>query len=266
MYKLIAIDMDGTLLKGDKTVSERTKETIKKAKENGKYVVLCSGRPIQGLTKYLHELEMMTDDDYVISFNGALVQYSKDSRIIGKTTLKGRDYKRLYEISQQLGVNIHAFSTKGLITPKKSKYTIRESEITTMDIHIVSIDEVDDNEDIWKVMMIDEGEKLDKVVENLDPSLHEEFTIVRSTPFFLEFLNTNSNKGTGVSILADSLGIKREEIICVGDADNDRHMIEYAGLGVAVDNATKEIKDISDYITSSNEEDGVAEVIEKYML
>ncbi|MEG0857514.1 MAG: HAD-IIB family hydrolase, partial [Terrisporobacter sp.] len=92
------------------------------------------------------------------------------------------------------------------------------------------------------------------------------YTIVRSTPFFLEFLNPQANKGAGIGLLAHELGIKQDEIICVGDAGNDKHMIEYAGLGVAMGNATEDIKDLADYITLSNDDDGVAHVINKFIL
>ena len=95
---------------------------------------------------------------------------------------------------------------------------------------------------------------------------YEKYTIVRSTPFFLEILRPEENKGSGISLLAKEIGLKQEEIICVGDAGNDKHMIEYAGLGVAMGNATDEIKGMADYVTLSNDEDGVAHVINKFIL
>ena len=115
-------------------------------------------------------------------------------------------------------------------------------------------------------MMIDEPEILQKAIDNLPEDLYEKYTVVRSAPYFLEFLNKEANKGTGVGMLADHLGIKKEEVICVGDAGNDLHMIEYAGLGVAMENATDDVKEKAGYITKSNNEDGVAHVIEKFML
>lgn len=96
---------------------------------------------------------------------------------------------------------------------------------------------------------------------------YDRFTVVRSAPFFLEILNSETvAKGNGVSMLANYLGIKPEEVICVGDASNDVHMLEYAGLSVAMGNAFDDIKAIADYVTHTNEEDGVAHVIEKFIL
>ena len=115
-------------------------------------------------------------------------------------------------------------------------------------------------------MMIDEPEILGPAMEKLPKEVYEKYTVVRSTPFFLEFLNKEVNKGVGVELLAKHLGIKREEVMTFGDAGNDLHMIEYAGLGVAMANAFDEVKEAANYITDTNENDGVAKAIEKFIL
>ena len=267
MYKLVAIDMDGTLLKGDKTVSERTKSAIQSAREMGVTVVLATGRPIEGVSKYLEELDMYTDKDYVLSYNGALVQKTKSKESIAKIALEGSDLHYLKKLSNELGVNIHAFSEeKGLITPKNSKYTEVEANINNIKINEIDIDAISDDEVIIKIMMIDEPEILGPAIDKLPKYVFEKYTVVRSTPYFLEFLNKEVNKGVGVEMLAKHLGIKREEIITLGDAGNDLHMIEYAGLGIAMGNAFDEVKEAADYITDTNENDGVAKAIEKFIL
>ncbi len=267
MYKLVAIDMDGTLLREDKSVSDRTREAIKAAKAKGVKIVLASGRPIEGINRYLEELDLISKEDYVLSYNGSLVLNTETKEVISSDILSGKDIHDLYKTSKELGVNIHAFSrTHGLITPKTSAYTEVEAEINGIRINEMDFNLVDKNDEIVKIMFIDEPEILSKALDNLPEDLYNKYTIVRSTPFFLEFLNINSNKGTGIEALANYLKIKKEEIICIGDADNDRHMVEYAGLGVAMENAIEDIKNISQYITSSNNDDGVAEVIEKFIL
>lgn len=266
MYKLIALDMDGTLLNDEKKITADTKKAIEEARKSGKYVVLCSGRPIEGIERYLDELNMNTEDDYVISFNGAMVQHADTKKAIGRKTLKGKDLKYLYEESKKLGVNIHGFSKNGCITPKMSEYSRLEGKINGIPVHEIDYTTIDDNEDISKVMMIDEPEVLQKAVDNLPEELYNKYTVVRSAPYFLEFLNKEANKGVGVGMLADHLNIKREEVICVGDAGNDLHMIEYAGLGVAMENATEDVKEKASYVTKSNNDDGIAHVIKKFML
>lgn len=265
MYKLIAVDMDGTLLRQDKTISDRTKKAINKAVAKGVKVVLASGRPLVGLEPYLEELQLLSEDDYVMSFNGSVIQNVKTEEIIAKSVLKGSDLKKLYELAKNLKVNIHAFTSQGLITPQMSQYTEVESQINHIDAQIIDFNEVDDNEDVIKVMLVDPQPVLEEAIKALPSELYDAYTIVRSAPYFLEFLNKKASKGTGVKALAEHLGIKQEEVICIGDAGNDLDMIQFAGLGVAMENAFSEVKEVADYITCNNNEDGVAHVIEKFI-
>ena len=267
MYKLIALDMDGTLLNEEKIVTERTKKAIKAARDKGVTVVLATGRPIDGVTRYLEELDMYTDNDYVLSYNGGLVLKTKNKEVVCKLGLIGEDVKYLYELSKTLGVNIHAFSEKnGLVTPKNSKYTEVEASINNITVNEINFDNIENDESFIKIMMIDEPEILQKAIDNLPEEVYEKYTVVRSAPFFLEFLNKEVNKGVGVEMLAKHLGVKREEVITMGDAGNDLHMIEYAGMGIAMGNAFDEVKEAANYITDSNNEDGVAKAIEKFVL
>lgn len=267
MYKLIALDMDGTLLREDKTISERTEKAIQAAREKGVAVVIATGRPIDGVMRYLEELNMFGDDDYVLSYNGGLVVKTKTREAICKIGLKGEDLHYLYKLSKEFGVNIHGFSEeRGLITPKNSKYTEVEAEINNININIDDFSTIEDDHSLIKIMMIDEPEILQKAVDRMPKEVYDKYTVVRSTPYFLEFLNKEVNKGTGVQLLAEHLGIKPEEIITMGDAGNDAHMIEYAGMGIAMGNAFEEIKAMANYITDTNENDGVAKAIEKFVL
>ena len=255
MYKLLALDMDGTLLREDGSISARTREAIAAAKAQGVKVVLASGRPLAGLMPYLQTLALTGDQDYVLSYNGSLVQNVGSGEVLSSLLLRGEHASELAELAASLGVNIHAFSHRqGLITPCNSPYT--ELDFATLP----------PEEPILKVMLVDEPERLAAAIPRLPAGLYQHYTVVQSTPFFLEFLHPQSNKGSGVAALAAHLDISRQEIICVGDAGNDLHMIDYAGLGVAMGNATAEIKASADFITHSNEEDGVAHVIERFIL
>lgn len=266
MYKIIALDMDGTLLNSEKKITEKTKEALSYAKSKGVKIVLASGRPIDGLKKYLEELDLMKENEYVLSYNGCLVQETKTGKVIHEIGLTGKDLHYMYELSRKLGVNIHAFSTvNGLITPKISKYTKVEAELNGIDIKEIDFNEIPDNEHIIKIMFIDEEDVLDKAIEGLPSDVYEKYNIVKSTPYFLEIINKNGNKGIGLKSLGEYLNISKDEIIAAGDAGNDKEMIEYAGLGVAMKNATEDIKNISNYITSSNDNDGIAKIIEKFV-
>ena len=267
MYKIIALDMDGTLLTSEKKISERTKNALKKAEEKGVKVVLASGRPLEGISRYLEELDLLKHDDYVLSYNGGVVRNTRTKECVYKSVLKGSDLKKIYKISKELNVNIHAFSVKdGLITPKISRYTEYEAEMNNIQIAIRDFNDIDDNDEIIKVMMIDEAEILDPAISKLPKELYEEYNVFKSAPFFLEFTNKMVDKGLGLKELGAYLNIKQEEIIACGDAGNDVSMIKYAGLGVAMANATEDVLECADYITKSNDEDGIAEVVEKYIL
>lgn len=266
MYKIIALDMDGTLLDDDKKITEENKKALMRAKDKGVKVVLSSGRPKDGLIKFLNELELMQDNEYVLSYNGCLVQEAKSGKILHEVGLKGTDLHYMYTLSREFNVNIHAFSEKhGLITPKMSKYTEVEASLNGIEATIIDFFDIPDDENIIKIMLVDEPEVLDAAINRLPKEAYDKYNIVKSTPYFLEIINKNGNKGEGLKALANHLGVKREEVMAFGDASNDREMIEYAGLGVAMENAMEEVKKVADYITCNNNESGVAKVINKFI-
>jgi Cof subfamily protein (haloacid dehalogenase superfamily) len=266
MYKLIALDMDGTLLREDKTISKATFTAIKNAKAKGVKVVLATGRPAKGIKTYLKELDLISNDDYAVAFNGAIVENTKTGEIIAENVMLLDDLKYLYTLSQELNVNIHALTHNSCITPKWNKYSQLEGDMNKIPLDIVDFSTLDESNVIVKIMYIDEPPVLQSAIDNLSDEVYEKYTVVRSAPYFLEFLNKKVNKGVGVELLTKNLGFSPKEIICVGDAGNDIDMIKYAGLGVAMGNAFPEVKEIADYVTCTNEEDGVAKVINKFIL
>lgn len=266
MYKLIALDMDGTILKEDKTISIETQNAIQSAKAKGVKVVLSSGRPMVGLKKYLNQLNLIDKDDYAVAYNGALIQNTQTGEVIAKTPMIMEDLRYLYSLSKELKVNIHLLTENSCMTPKWNHYSQYEADENGIPLKIADFDNLDPETTIVKIMFIDEEGILSPAISKLPKVVYKKYTVVRSAPFYLEFLDKSVNKGNGVELLANSLGIKREEVICVGDAGNDVHMIKYAGLGVAMGNAFPEIKEIADYITLTNEEHGVAHVINKFIL
>jgi Cof subfamily protein (haloacid dehalogenase superfamily) len=266
MYKLIALDMDGTLLNEDKQISAKNHKSLKEAKEQGVKVVLATGRPLVGIEKYLKELDLVTSENYSVSFNGALVQNNNTGEIISKNVLNDDDVKYLYDLSLKLNVNRHANTTDSVITTVHNKYTEIESTINKIPTHIMDLSNLPSDTEVIKFMFVDEPSILDQVINNLPSTVYDKYTVVRSAPYFLEFLHPMANKGAGVKAIAEKFDINQKEVICVGDAGNDVHMVEYAGLGVAMDNAFEELKSIANYITKSNSEDGVAHVVNKFIL
>ncbi|WP_413284496.1 Cof-type HAD-IIB family hydrolase [Vibrio sp. MA40-2] len=267
MYKLVALDMDGTLLNSEKQITQRNKQAIAQARALGVTVILASGRPLAGMQEKLQELELTTDKDFVVSSNGSYVHRVSDLGMVHSQIVTGKDAKRVAQLARELGVNMHAFSIKhGLITPKHNQYTQHESDINGITAQEFDFSQLEDEDGIVKAMFADSPEKLDAVTPQLTSELYDDYTIVRSASIFLEFLHKQSNKGVGVAAVAKHLGIDSSEIISMGDAENDHHMIEYSGLGVAMGNATEQTKALADYITATHDESGVAQVIEKFIL
>ncbi|EGQ7948414.1 Cof-type HAD-IIB family hydrolase [Vibrio parahaemolyticus] len=267
MYKLIALDMDGTLLNSDKSISEENKQAIAKARKAGVTVVLASGRPLEGMQAKLDELNIDSDKDFVLFYNGSMVKNVGTNEIIHQQILDGKAAKLVARKAKELGAYVHAFSqVHGLITNENNPYTDIEANINGLNVTEMNFEALEDDHPIIKTMMVAEPSKLTEVIAALPPEMREEFTVVQSAPFFLEFLNPASNKGIGVAAIAEYLGIQPEEVICMGDAENDHHMLQYAGLGIAMANAMEETKKIADYITESNDDHGVAKAIEKFVL
>jgi Cof subfamily protein (haloacid dehalogenase superfamily) len=268
LYKLVAIDIDGTLMNDRKEITKEVNDAIQAAKAKGVKVVICTGRPIVGVQSIIEELKLNDEDDYVITFNGALVQNTHTKDVESQITLAYENLKELYDLSLKLHSPLQFFDTESLYTPNReiSQYTVHEAHINQIPIHYLPIGEVPKDMLIPKVMFIDEPERLNTIIANIPESFWDKYTFVKSTPFFLEILDPRVSKGNAVKQLAEKLGITREEVICIGDGENDLSMIEYAGCGVAMANAESVVKEVAQFHTLSNNENGVAYAIEKLVL
>ncbi|MFD2305718.1 sugar-phosphatase [Enterococcus termitis] len=265
--KLVAIDIDGTLLDSNRNITPKVKETLQKANEKGIYIVLCTGRPLPGVKEQLTELDLYGDNDYVITYNGSLVQATKSNEIISQYSLSYDDFLEIELMSRKVGTHLHTIDDKAVYTANRDigKYTVHEAYLVDMPLKYRAVDEMTPDMSIIKMMMIDEPDVLDKAISQLPESFTSKYTTVKSTEFYFEILNKEASKGNALAKLAEHLGIDQSETMAIGDNENDLSMIEYAGIGVAMGNATENIKRAADIQTSSNDEDGVAEVLLKYI-
>lgn len=217
--KLIAIDMDGTLLLPDHTISPAVKNAIAAAREKGVNVVLTTGRPYAGVHSYLKELHMEQPGDYCITYNGALVQKAGDGSTVAQTALSYDDYRYLEKLSREVGSHFHALDRNTLYTANRdiSYYTVHESYVATIPLVFCEAEKMDPNTQFLKVMMIDEPAVLDRAIARIPAEMKEKYTVLKSAPYFLEILDKRVNKGTGVKSLVEALGIKPEEVMAIGD-------------------------------------------------
>lgn len=266
--KLIAIDMDGTLLNPQHQISPRVKQAIQAARDKGVAIVLATGRPFVGVQRYLMELDLLEEGQYCITNNGALVQKTTNGESVAEVALTFDDYLYFEKLARELGVHFQALTKSLLFTANKdiSEYTIHEASLTGIPLRYRTVDEMDRSLTFPKVMMIDPPEVLDAAIARLPQEARDNYTILKSSPYYLEILNKKVNKGAGVKALADTLGLTADEVMTLGDQENDIAMIEFAGTGVAMGNAIDSVKAIAQYVTKTNMEDGVAHAIEKFVL
>jgi len=266
--KLIAIDMDGTLLNPQHEVTPGVKRAIQAARDKGVAIVLATGRPFIGIQRYLEELDLQQEGQYCITNNGALVQQAATGDCVAESTLNYDDYLYVEKLARELGVHFQALTKSLLFTPNKdiSEYTVHEASLTGMPLRYRAVEEMDKSAIFPKVMMIDPPEKLDEAITRIPQEAHDRYTIMKSSPYFLEILSKDVNKGAGVKALAERLGLSRDEVMAIGDQENDLAMLEFAGTGVAMGNGIDAVKAAAQFVTKTNTEDGVAHAIEKFAL
>lgn len=261
MIKLVAIDLDGTLLDPNRQITAEVKSAVKKAKAAGVKIVITTGRPLPGVVDILKALELTDQSDYVITYNGGLVQRATGEEFI-KETLSSEDWLDLDAAARKIGLPIHAITREGIYTPNHDvgRYTVQEAQMVKMPLYIRQPEDIAALE-IAKVMMVDEQEALDDGIAYLPFEFFERYNVVKSTPYYLEFMNKKASKGSAVKHLAEKLSFDLDEVMAIGDEENDRSMLEVAGCPVVMENGKTELKKIAKHITKSNAKSGVAHAI-----
>lgn len=264
-YKMLVLDMDDTLLTDDHQISPKNKAMIRKAQEMGVYVVLASGRPTPAMTSYAKDLALDEFGSYILSYNGAVITDMKNDQILFEQSISKEHIHELYDFSVAHQVHIITYLDGAIIAETESEYIDLEEQITKMPLRKVTSFKEAVNTSSIKCIMLAEPSYLKEVEAKLKAQIDHK-SITTSKPFFLEIMQQGIDKAASLDRLAKQLGIDASEIIAVGNAGNDLSMIEYAGLGVWVDNVTPELRDRADIIVASNNNDGVAEVIERFIL
>lgn len=267
MIKLIAIDLDGTLLTNEKTISERNKTALMKAKEKGVKVVLCTGRPLVSVENYLQELDLLDAEDYSITYNGGLVQ-ANTGEVLGKTAFTLAEVKDVIKLLKSLDLPTDILSGSSSLQIETSKNHPSIYQSINQFVTYFDKKEADLTEEILynKVLSATEEEVLNNKIAKIPAAYYDRYEIFKSRPILLEFMPKGVTKAFGLSVLGKKLAIDASEMMTLGDEANDLSMIEYAGLGVAMENATEEVKSLANYITGTNQADGVAQAVEKFVL
>lgn len=267
MYKLVAIDIDGTLLNGAHELVEEVKQAIIEAGRMGVKIVLCTGRPLSGIRRYLGELDLLHVGDYAVTFNGGMVLETATEKVLKSFALELPEVKEIFDFCLANDANMTYFDANHMYTPHRhiAPITCEDALLLQTPLYYQPAEEITAEMDIAKIMVLNDPIQINKLIASLTDELKEKYYIVNSVPYNLEFLKKGVNKGTALQALAESLGIERSEVMAIGDAVNDLEMLRYAGLGVVMGNASADIKAVADFETKTNNEAGVAYAIRHFI-
>ncbi|MGK0552136.1 Cof-type HAD-IIB family hydrolase [Enterococcus faecalis] len=268
MIKLIAIDLDGTLLNSQKEISERNRQALLAAKNAGIKVVICTGRPLAAINIYLEQLQLRDAGDYSITFNGGLVQKNDTGEVIEKALMPLSDVHDLYRLATELNIPLDILSDGLVLQLPTSKdysslYNVLNKLLTFESFELAQLAQ----DRIYnKAVIAVEENYLNERIKQIPSRFYDRFEIIKTRNNLLEFMPKGITKAYGISLLARDLHIQPEEVMALGDEENDLPMIQYAGLGVAMANAIPAVKQVADQVTATNDQDGVAQAIETYVL
>ena len=262
-YKMIAADMDGTLLNDESVLTPRTKAAIIKVVESGLLFVAASGRSMRGLEMVN---ELFEKDMPFISFNGATVLMGKSRKVLSSKYLSFNLANEVYDIGMSREIPMILWSDSHLWASRDCKITRKYREGYGVDMKIISNMADLKDEGIFKMFWIDSKENIQHFQIEMKAHFGEKVNCHSSRPIFLEFVSPEASKGDAMVEVGKKFGIDRSEMIAVGDGYNDISMLSYAGLGVAMGNAPDDVKAVCGHVTLSNNADGAAVVMEEYLL
>ena len=262
-YKLLAVDMDGTLFNDASEITERTWKAVLAAIEKGVLFVPSTGRPMGGM----RQIRTMFDFDLpMVLFNGAMAMTAKTGRVLFSRGLNFQCAEVIFSQGVCRGYPVVAWAGETLFVSRENEEVSIYQRITGAEVHVIVDPQPMRAPGVTKMLWIIPPEEAIRQQAEMLALLGDKVNCHTSQPHLLEFVDARASKGKALEAVGAAYGIAREEMIAVGDGYNDVSMLEYAGLGVAMGNAPEDIKALCQAVTLSNEEDGVAKVIEKYIL
>lgn len=269
-YSLLALDLDGTLTNGQKVITPRTRQALQAAQEQGVRLVLASGRPTRGIAPLADELQIGQYGGYVLSYNGGKIIDWGTQQSLHEQTLTLDLVRRLYAYAQRENLPLITYSATSIITDHAgNRYLDEEARINKMPIERVP-DFLAAVEALpflpAKCLMAGDPERIAPLAEEMRQAFAGEMEVFRSAPFFIELPPLGIDKAQSLQRLLAHLHLEADQLMACGDGYNDLSMLRLAGLGVAMGNAEAEVKEIAQYVTLSNEEDGVALAVERFIL
>lgn len=266
--KLIALDLDGTLFNHQKEVSLQNRLALQRARDKGAKVVITTGRPLNAIGNLLDDLDLVSEQDYSITFNGGLVQ-SNTGDILYKNELTRDDLWEIYSVLEPLGLPFDVLND-GIVysLPCRGNHSLYHTANPLLTfVEVKTFDDIPQDIIYNKVVSVCDAAFLDQQMTYLPESFYEQYEVFKSRDILLEIMPKNVHKAAGLNLLCQHLGLTSKNVMAVGDEENDVAMLSWAGLGVAMANGSTVAKSVADVVTkATNEEDGVAEAIYRYVL
>jgi len=265
--RLLALDLDDTLLRSDLTISYQTRNAIKKAEAAGVVVVLASGRIPAAMEQFAGLLGLHKRQGYLICNNGTLIQESQTGKIVYEIRMDAKTALTAFDLADAEGFPVQIYEDDIMYVSRHNEYTGYDQKLTGLRQVVVENFRAMVGGGCHKLLIPGDPKLLPPLESILRTYLGDGITIFTSKPYFLEILPHNTNKGTALEKVANLLGINQKDVMAIGDSMNDEAMLRWAGTGIAMANSDDRIKNIADLVTTrDNDDDGVAEVIEKYIL
>ena len=266
-YRLLVLDLDGTLTNSKKEISPRNLRTLLRLQQSGVRLVLASGRPTYGIVPLAEQLQMKENNGYILSYNGGEIIDWSTGELLYKNLLPDDVLPILYQTATDNRQTILTYDNECILTENPNDpYVQKEAFLNKMQVRRVENFLQEIPLPLPKCLIVGEPEQLMKTEAELSLHLQRQISVYRSEPYFLELVPKGIDKAQSLAVLLKEIGMTKDEMIAVGDGFNDLSMIKYAGLGVAMANAQPVVRENADYITLSNDEDGVAAVVEKFIL
>ncbi|EOL43830.1 cof-like hydrolase [Enterococcus phoeniculicola] len=274
--KAIVLDIDGTLLTSEKKISEKTKQSLIHAQKKGVKVILASGRPTSGMLSLAKELLMDVYEGFLVSYNGAvamdcLTHQPIFSKVIPNDSAKKilnhlKQFQLIPMINDETYMYVNDVYNNQLQLPD-GPFNIIEYESRGGQFLLCEVKDLAEFVDfpLYKILIAGDPEYLQQNHLAIKEPFLDQVTAAFSAPFYFEFTMKGIDKAKALNEIAAQLSITQNEILSFGDGQNDRSIIEYAGTGIAMGNAVDELKEIADDVTLSNDEDGIAVALEKYL-
>lgn len=265
-YKLIAMDLDGTLNNDQKIITEKTKAALMAAQEKGIRLALASARPSPGLFKERDILRLQDHNGILMSYNGGRIVDAATGKVLFETSMDLEETRQVLRQLEKLpvtpilddGVQFYVTDKNGF----KVEYECKNNNMVCWEVgnlaDFLTFAPI-------KILMSVEPSELKAVQQQIAAFLPESLTVVQTAAFYLEVIPRVINKGQGIRDICGVLGIDPSQVISFGDAENDIPMLKAAGMGVAMGNASEAVKAAADMVTLSNNEDGIAAALEKLL-